>query len=255
MRMRKVNLLLLGLGLVACSTQERDNMSTGTGAGNGDPYVARRVSGMYMLSTDYRYQETCNYLPEEFVRNLFQLGDKVELAKYSGLDNCELRWGNNKIGFYLESKRPFESIYQSEYYFNKLFQPKANEAADQEEAKPTIFGPQPQGTGAEVPVGEGPTLKQDSARGGDPSAPLSGMTSPVPPLVTPAQDTPTGEAVNGVGDKAIWEPGKKALHILYNNHVFSVVAQMPASPDKLKQGAIGLAKVVVQSLSDDRGVN
>lgn len=158
MKMKHINLLILGLSLIACSTQERDD-----------------------------------------VRNLFQLGDKVEPVKYSGLDNCEMRWGNNKIGFYLESKKPFVSIYQSEYFFNKLFEPNANAAADQEVSKPTIFGPETQGTASEVPVGPAPTFQQDSARGGDPAAPLAGITSPTPPVVAPAQDTPTGESVRKGG--------------------------------------------------------
>ena len=145
MTMRQLNVLLLGLGLVACSTQSRDNMDTGSAAGLGDDRLARRVTGVYLLSTDYHYQEPCNYLPEEFVRNLFQLGEKVELEKYSDPDCCELRWGSNKIGFHMESNKPFESVYQSEYHFNKLFEPQANKATDQNDTpKPTLFGPDPE---------------------------------------------------------------------------------------------------------------
>ncbi len=62
---------LLGLCLAACSTQDRDNMDSANAAGTGDATLARRVSGARLLSTDYHYQERCNYLPEEFVRNLF----------------------------------------------------------------------------------------------------------------------------------------------------------------------------------------
>ncbi|GAB4023356.1 hypothetical protein [Spirosoma koreense] len=247
--------VLLGLSVLACSTQERDNMDNGTAAGLGDDYVARRVSGVWLLSTDYHYQEPCNYLPEEFVRNLFQLGDKVELERSSELKSCELRWEGHKIGFYLESEKPFESVYQSEYYFNKLFEPKANRQADQNgESKPTLSGPQPQGTGAELPASTTTASpKQDSARGAQPGAPLAGVTSPAPKLVEPAQNTATGEAVDMVGDKAIWEPGKKSLHVLFNNHVFTVAASMPGDPAKLKQGCIGLAKLLIDSINNPRG--
>lgn len=254
--MRQRNVLLVGLsvGLMACSTQDRDNKDTGSAAGLGDASLARRVTGVYLLSTDYHYQEPCNYLPEEFVRNLFQLGETVSLEKYSELHRCELRWGANKIGFYLESNKPFESVYQSEYHFNKLFEPQANQAADQDTTtKPTLFGPDPQGTGAEVSADVTDTSpKQDSARGADPSAPIGGITKPTPPLTAPARNTPTGQAVSGVGDKAIWEPGKKSLHVLFNNHVFSVVARMPGDSAKIRQGAVGLAKRVIHSLNDDR---
>ncbi|GAB4035659.1 hypothetical protein [Spirosoma jeollabukense] len=252
--MKKFNVLILGLGLAACSTQSRDNMDNGSAAGLGDDQLARRVAGVYLLSTDYHYQEPCNYLPEEFVRNLFQLGEKVDLEKYSDPDHCELRWGSNTIGFHLESDKPFESVFQSEYHFNKLFEPQANKAADQNAtAKPTQFGPAPEGSGAEVPATTtDATPAQDSTRGADPSGPLEGITSPTPPLTPPARNTATGLAISGVGDKAIWEPGKKSLHVLFNNHVFSVVARMPGDTAKIRQGAIGLAKLVIHSLNDDR---
>ncbi|GAB3891874.1 hypothetical protein GCM10028825_30890 [Spirosoma agri] len=242
------------MSLVACSTQDRDNMDTGSAAGLGDAHEARRVTGVYLLSTDYHYQEPCNYLPEEFVRNLFQLGETVELEKVSELNSCELRWGSNKIGFHLESEKPFESVYQSEYFFNKLFEPEANKAINQNTAvKPPLSGPITSGTGAEVPASTTTaTAKQDSTRGADPSAPLEGITHPTPPLTATAKDTPTGQAISGVGDKAIWEPGKKSLHVLFNNHVFSVVAQMPGDIATIKQGSISLAKLVIDSISDKR---
>ena len=228
-------------------------MDMGNAAGTGDDHLARRVVGSRMLSTDYHYQERCNYLPEEFVRNLFKLGENVELEKYSHLDSCEFRWGRNRIGFHLESEKPFESTFQSEYFFDKLFQPGVTEAMDRNaSAKPTIFGPDPQGTSSELPASSTTTsAKQDSVRGGDPSAPLEGMTDAAPPSASPARNTITGEAVGGVGDKAIWEPGKKSLHVLYNNHVFSVEAQMSGNPEQLKQGAISLAKIVIYNLTEN----
>ncbi|GAB3035893.1 hypothetical protein [Spirosoma pulveris] len=257
--MKQVKLLFMGLCLAACSTQSRDNLETlnAAGAGDADSKLARRVSGTWLLSTDYRYQERCNYLPEEFVKNLFKLGEDVELEKYSGLNNCELRWGKNKIGFYLESKKPFESTFQSEYHFNKLFEPQANVAQDQtNQPKPTIYGPAPEGTGAEFPATtESTTQQEDSTRGADPSAPLEGITAPSPSIATPAKNTATGEAITEVGDKAIWEPGKKSLHVLYNNHVFSVVVQAPGSMAQARQGAISLAKLITQSLNDPSDAN
>lgn len=251
--MKTIRILFLSGCLLACSAKEREGQETGGAAGLGDDYVARRVTGVWLLSTDYHYQERCNYLPEEFVRDLFHLGDQVELTRYTELNSCELRWGPNKIGFYLESEKPFESVYQSEYYFNKLFEPKANQVADQQAlAKPALSGPAPEGTNAETPASMTTSSQQDSTRGADPNSPIEGITKQVPPLVAPAQNTAAGEAVRDVGDKAIWEPGKKALHVLYNNHVFSVVAQMPGNQANLKQGAIGLAKLVIDSLNENR---
>lgn len=249
----KKTIWLLGLCLASCSMQDRYGRDMGDAAGTGDAYEARRVSGARMLSTDYHYQDRCNYLPEEFVRNLFKLGEAVELEKYSHLDSCEFRWGRNRIGFYLESAKPFESTFQSEYFFDKLFQPGVTEAMDKNaSAKPTIHGPAPQGTNSELPASTTTTSsQQDSARGGDPSAPLEGITDAVPPIASPAQNTATGEAVSEVGDKAIWEPGKKSLHVLHNNHVFSVEAQMPGNPAQLKQGVISLAKIIVYHLNED----
>ncbi|WP_080054465.1 hypothetical protein [Spirosoma aerolatum] len=251
--MQSIRILFLSGCLLACSTQEREGQETGGAAGLGDAYMARRVTGVWLLSTDYHYQERCNYLPEEFVRNLFHLGDEVELTRYTELNSCELRWGPNKIGFYLESEKPFESVYQSEYYFNKLFDPKANQIADQQaRAEPALSGPAPEGTNAETPASTTSSSQQDSTRGADPNSPIEGITKQTPPLVAPVQSPSAGEAVDRVGDKAIWEPGKKSLHVLYNNHVFSVVAQMPGSQAVLKQGSIGLARLVIESVNGNR---
>ncbi|MCK8495070.1 hypothetical protein M0L20_24575 [Spirosoma sp. RP8] len=249
----RLNTLLLTLCLAGCGTQDRYEMDSGYAAGNGENEVAKRVSGTWLLSTDYHYRDRCNYLPEEFVKNLFQLGEDVELTKYTGLNDCELRWGNNRVGFYLESDKPFESTFQSEYYFNKLFQPEANKATAQNNPrKPVLFGQAPQGTNSEVPASLTTTSpEQDSTRGADPSGQIEGMTQAAPPITTPAKNTATGVAVNDVGDKAIWEPAKKRLHVLYNNHVFSVGAQMPGDQAKIKQGCIGLAKLVINSLNDN----
>ncbi|QJD79507.1 hypothetical protein [Spirosoma rhododendri] len=251
--MKRHNLLLLGLLMAACSTENSQTSDVPAAPGWGDDYVARRVSGVYLLSTDYHYQYVCNYLPEAFVKNLFKLGNDVELEKHSRLNSCELRWGSNAIGFYLESEKPFESVYQSEYYFNKRFEPQANPIADQgTKPRPTIYGPAPQGTATGPISSTAASPAQDSARGFDPSGPIEGITEPKPALVAPARNTATGRAVTGVGDKAIWEPGKKALHVLYNNHVFSVVARMSGDTTRLKQGSIGLARRVIDMISDDR---
>ncbi len=255
--MNRQNVLLLGLLVAACSPSTQNDKTSDIPAppGWGDNNVARHVSGVYLLSTDYHYLEPCNYLPEAFVQKLFKLGEEVELEKVSGRNRCELHWGHNTIGFYMESEKPFESVYQSEYAFNKKFDPQANKSPEQgSDPKPTIFGPSPQGTAASGPPtsNTAATPEQDSARGFDPSGPIEGITEPKPALVAPAHNTATGQAVTGVGDKAIWEPGKKALHVLYNNHVFSVVANMPGDTAQLKQGSISLAKLVIDSITYDR---
>jgi len=251
---RNINLIVVWVCLLACTGQERDNQDN-RAAGTGDPYVARRVSGMWLLSTDYHYEDICNFIPEEFVRQQFHLDDKLELAKYSDLNRCEFRWNSNAIGFYMETEKPFESTFKSEYFFDKHFQ---NQSANDSSLAPSpthqqpLSGPDPEGTAAQFAKDTtDPSSKLDSTRGFDPSAPITGMTKPKPPLATPAHNTPTGIAVQGVGDKAVWESKTKTLHVLYINHVFSVRAQMPSNPDQLKQGCILLAKLVMDSLYDN----
>ena len=269
MKRRISYLLMLTLfGLSSCF--QGDNATTtddaNDAAGTGDPDLAREVTGMWLLSTDYNYDERCNYLSEEFVRTLFKLGESPKLVKYDMPNGCEVRWDGQKVGFYFDEGSPYESTFQSEYAFDKRYQPKRVDSLDKamnptpgeksasaDLKNSTYHGPQQEGTGAERPANGFTGSNSDSSPLNDTSKhPSPGITSAATQLATPAKNIPTGVVVNGVGDKAIWEPGKKTLHVLHLNHVLNVTAQMKGDDKTLREGTSGLAKVIISRLFDPK---
>lgn len=254
------SLLLLSLcGLAACGGDQNSTTDAANdAAGTGTNELAREVTGVWRLSTDYNYDERCNYLPVEFVRNLFKVPESATLQKYDLPNGCEVRWGNQKVGFYFEKGSPYESVYQSEYAFDKLFQPQnvaASEAAspDLDTKESNIHGPNPQGTSAERPVeGESSGSGVDASAQNDSSNQLTpNITPAAAQLAAPAQNTSTGIAINGVGDKAIWDSRKRTLHVLHLNHVMHVTAPKTGDEKTMRQGAINLAMVIMGRLNDD----
>lgn len=258
----KTALLLLSLGgFTGCGRDYADNTDgANDAAGTADPYKAREVSGVWLLSTDYNYDERCNYLPVEFVQSLFKLPEGAELEKHDLPKGCEVRWegGKQKVGFYFESNKPYESVFQSEWAFDKLYQPRKVAAMDSATLTPGVklgsyHGPNPEGTGAERPAEGHP----GGAPGADASAANDSSNQPTPNktpaqtrLVDPAQNTATAEAVANVGDKALWEPRKRVLHVLHLNHIINIQAPRSGSLPVARQGAIGLAQYLIGHMFD-----
>lgn len=262
--MKRTRLILLCIlplcGLSACffGDQSTTTDAANDAAGTGDPHEAREVSGVWLLSTDYNYDQRCNYLPVEFVRNLFKLGESVELEKYDMLNGCEVRWGGEKVTFSFEKDSPYESTFQSEYAFDRLFQPQR--VAERDSAALTLgvkegsyHGPNPEGTAAERPesgIRPGGGVGDASADNDSSNHPLPNLTPAMTKLVTPAQNTPTGVALNGVGDKAIWEPRKRTLHVLYLNHIMHVTAPVRMNERVAREGAVNLATAILGRLNN-----
>jgi|GEM_PF-2000231 len=266
-KIRNTSLFLLALcGLTACFQGDHANTTddANDAAGTGDnAELAREVTGVWLLSTDYNYQERCNYLPVEFIQNLFNLNKSVELTKYDIPDGCEIRLNNgDKVGFYFDKKSPFESTFQSEYAFDKKYQPqqidKARTTMDAANVDPaqikqqSYHGPKPEGTGADLPISTvSARTGLDSSAKNNSSDQLSANLTPVGAHLTdPAKNTSVGVAVQNVGDKALWEPDTRTLHVLHINHIFSVVVRLKGDEATAKQGAIDLARVLTSRLFD-----
>jgi hypothetical protein len=212
---------------------------------------------MWLLSTDYNYDERCNYLPVEYIRTLFKLNESVELEKHDLPNGCEVHWSGQKAGFSFEPGSPYESTFQSEYAFDKLFQP--GRMAEREAISETpgvkdgsYHGPNPQGTGVEYPKQGLPGQGVDASEKNDMNnqQPTPGQTAAVTNLVAPMQNTPTGVPVMGVADKAIWDPGKRTLHVLHLNHIMHVMAPKSGNDQTAREGAIALAKAIIGRLQD-----
>lgn len=244
--------------LTACfqGDHARNEDTANDAAGTGDAHEAREVSGMWLLSTDYNYDERCNYLPVEYIRTLFKLNESVALEKYDLPNGCEVRWSGQKAGFSFEPGSPYESTFQSEYAFDKLFQPGRVAELDAISETPGVkdgsyHGPNPQGTGAEYPTQGVPGQGVDaSAKNDSTNQPTPNQTAAATQLAAPAQSTPTGVPIMGVADKAIWEPGKRTLHVLHLNHVMHVMAPAGGNDQTARQGAIALAKLIIGHLDN-----
>lgn len=262
--MKRIPLTFLLVWLLCCMTacfqgdNARNEDDANDAAGTGDAATARRVSGMWLLSTDYNYDQRCNYLPVEYVQSLFKLSEDVKLEKYDLTNGCEVRWDGQKVGLYFEKGSPYESTFQSEYAFDRLYQPRRVAVLDSISERPGVkqgsyHGPRPEGTGAERPAeGSSPAGGIDaSAKNDSTNQPTPGKTQAATRLVAPAQNTPTGIAITGVGDKAIWEPAKRTLHVLHLNHILSVSAPMSGSEKTAREGAMAMANTIIGRLFNE----
>lgn len=218
-------------------------------AGTGNPYLAREVVAVRTLTTDAQYLDPCNYLGEEFVMDVFKVAEG-EMKEMSGPDGCTFEWGKNKVALKFGGHRPFESIYAAEYRFDKMYQPRvAGVTTGQmgvEHEKPALSGPDPQGTGANGPAENGVNVKRDQTPGNDTATSVSSAQVAIATKFTePVEDSGQFKAVPGVGDKAVWEPAKKTIHVLYNNHIVNVTVDTKDSPAMQQQRAGSMAKIIL----------
>ncbi len=233
------------LCLVACGSPTTDDANDASGTAS--PYLAREVVGVHLLSTDMRYNETCEYVGEEVIRSTFAIKEDAELMTHDESNGCEYHWGKNHVSIAMTGKRPFESIFKAEYVFDRLLQ--GGGPAD-------IHGDEATGADLHGQASEGETMSKEAeakAKTGqkaanDTATTISGVTNVAAKLTEPAHDTETGEAIAGIGDKAIWEHAKHTLHVLNNNHIMHVTIGT-ADSDKVKiSRAVALAKVAFDRL-------
>lgn len=250
--MTKKSILLSALPLLlfACGRPPQDDANDAAGTGNAG--LAKEVTGVHMLSTDANYDEPCNYLAEEFVTETFKL-EGVTLEKLDQPNGCDFMWGSNKIGLMMGGRKPFPSIYHAEFVFDRLYQPNSKKLAmDQAMAgmkKEPLSGPDTEGTGAELPADNAGSAERDTSTANDTASTISGVTRQAARFVEPATSQMGFIAVNGVGDKAVWEPAKQTMHVLYNNHILNVLVKT-SDPENLKrQRAMTLSKVIMNQMA------
>ena len=260
----KINPLLYTLPVLFLSSCFKGDNATTTdaandAAGTGSPYLAKKVVGVDMLTTDANYDEPCNVLGEEYVRGTFKLGETTEMAELDYPNGCTFEWSGNKVSLAFGGSKPYPSIYHAEYIFNKKYQdgaaPEPEEVAEQGEKAP-LSGPAPEGTGAERPATSPEGTKSadvdaDKTPDNDSSNSVSGITSAAVRLTKPAVSTGQFIAVPGVGDKAVWEPAKGAMHVLYNNHIVNVTVSTKDSPEVRKERALSLAEVLLDKIANN----
>ncbi len=234
------------LCLVACGSPNTDDANDA--AGTASPYLAKEVVGVHSLSTDVRYNETCDYLGEEIINATFMIKEGTELMVHDEPHGCEYHWGKNHVSITMTGERPFASIFKAEYVFNKMLQ--GGGPAD-------THGDEAHGADLHGQASEGETRSKEAEQkaktgekaANDTATTISGVTSVAAKLTEPAHNTETGKAVAGIGDKAIWEPAKHTLHVLNNNHIMHVTIGT-ADSEKVKiSRAVLLAKVAFDRIS------
>ncbi|TAE29800.1 MAG: hypothetical protein EAZ91_11820 [Cytophagales bacterium] len=249
--MTKTSILLAALPalLFACGKPASVNDDANDAAGTGGAGLAREVVGVHMLSNDTNYDSPCNYLAEEFVSGTFNLGGTT-LEKFDRRNGCEFHWDGNKVSFMMQAPKPFPSIYHAEYTFDRLFQPSAagvtsGQSAAGNPQKPSLSGPNSEGTGSEMPATNLGSAKRDTSAANDTASTVSGVTKQASQFSEPVKSEMGFVGIPGIGDKAVWEPAKHTLHVLYNQHIINVVVQTRDNEATKRARAATLANVIL----------
>lgn len=249
--MKKLQLLPLSLLCLACGGPNSGSQADGSSTEQG--VLARTVSGVSMLSADVNYDDPCNYLGEEYVRGTFELGASTKIVEVDMQSGCKFEWDKNKeVVVSFSRNKPFPSVYQAEYEFDRLYQPQ--EFAKHHRVKQAAFtGPDTEDTDAEGPTA-GETGKTaagthfDSTATNDSSRTVARIPASATHLTTPAQSNSIGKAVSGIGDKAIWEESKHTLHVLYLHHIVNVMVNSGTNSKENLDKAKELAAVFLDRL-------
>lgn len=260
MKLNHLLYVLPAFVLTSCSPPDPDDANDA--AGTASPYLAREVVAVWQLSTDQNagYDEPCNLLEEGFIGGMFDLKatDEVEALDYP--NGCRFKWEGGEASIAFGGPRPYPSIYHAEYIFDKNYQPgQTGNVSGQVSAtsqKPALSGPNSQGTGAERPAmdpdgGKSADMDDDSsAVDNDSSSSVSGITPAATQFAKPAIGSSRFAVVEGLGDKAVWEPAKNTMHVLYNNHIVNVRVQTKANELMRQQKAASLANIMLDRFSE-----
>ena len=252
----KIKSLILAFPVLCLACNNPSTPSDPASQAEASPIVAKRVAGVKMLTTDFNYDEPCNILGEEYVRGAFNLEETTKLSEAYGHDGCEFSWeGGNKIVVSFVGDRPFSSVYTAEYMFDKMFQGK----------QPVeVVSPEVDTKEVQTATSEGGATPSDAAvQNLDTSNPKTtadlpdnqpqhgGITAATPPLTAPAIGYGTGKAVRDLGDKAVWDEAKGAMHVLYNNNIINVTVSTKGKPEMREEQAKNLAEVLIEKIAEN----
>jgi hypothetical protein len=250
----KQSIILLAVAVMALtSCQPNTTDDANDAGGTASPYLARSVVGVRMLANDANYEEAGNYLAEEFVRGTFKLGEDTKLEVTSTRKGGVFEWDKNEVVVSFGSTRPYPSIYQAEYIFNKLYQPGVAPQMEAMPEKGALSGPETGGTGAERPAesATGLAAKRDTSSANDSATSVSGVKASAVKLTAPAESVGKFVAYPGLGDKAVWDPANRTLHVLLNNHILNVQVKTADKPAVAQQRAAILANVIFHEVVGD----
>lgn len=233
---------------LACNTAS----SPADPASNMDasPMEARRVAGVYALTSDLNYDEPCNILGEEYVRTTFNIGEATELEEGHQKNGCEFGWAGHKVLVTFGGSKPYASVYHAEAAFDKLYQGKSEKAIGPvTETPPPTTQQTTEGNNPSAIVNNHDNAEQHTTDDNQPKH--GGITAATPPLTEPAVSQGNFEAVPNVGDKAVWDANTGAMHVLYNNHIINVTVETKDKPEIRKEHAQSLVEVLIDKISSN----
>lgn len=249
----KIKSLILAFPVLCLACSSPSSTTDPANQMDASPIMAKQVAGVTALSTDANYDEPCNLLGEEYIRQTFNLEETTKLEESIGHSGCGFEWAGNKVTVSFGGKRPYSSTYLAEYSFDKQFQGKPAiamtepvEAANDS----TTSGPETEGTNAETSAKT--TVPEETKHTTADNHPQhAGVTSAAPALTGHAVSTGHFEAVSNVGDKAVWDASTGAMHVLYNNHIINVTVESKDKAEVKKERAQSLAEVLIDKIAEN----
>lgn len=246
----KINPLILAFPILCFACNTESSPQDPASHMDASPSVAKKVVAANMLSTDYNYDEPCNILGEEYIRGLYNVAETTELQAILAKNGCSFAWDGNKVTLTFGGVRPYQSIYNAEYAFDKAYQGEKSEPLQTPvgatEAD-VISGPQEQGTASEAPIpSETPQPVLD-----DKHPDHAGVSAAAPSLTAPPVSIGHFEAVPGIGDKAVWNPETGTMHVLYINHIINVTVNTKEKSEAKIERAKTLADVLIEKIADN----
>ncbi|MFC5408228.1 hypothetical protein ACFPMF_02830 [Larkinella bovis] len=231
--------------------------SGNTGGVEGERRVeglGRQVSGTRLMSEQYLYASPCAYIPEGSLASMVGLQEGTALTWNESDHACEVFLDNKKIvSLSLTNRRPFESVFHADYYFNRLYQPEALESRGK---RLPYTGPEPEGVGAEGPtegVGDGSPASNDAVAGA-PTDSLQAHAEPggvIAQLKDNEERKTTSPSIRGVGEKAVWDARTRTLHVLNLQHVFHIMVNQSSSAETDSMRATKLASLLIRQVDEE----
>ena len=247
----KINSLILAFPVLCLACNNPGSPTDPASQMDASPIVAKQVAGVRMLTADFNYEEPCTILGEEYIRSTFKLKETTKLEEADGHDGCSFAWEGNKVIVSFGGEKPFASVFTAEYMFDKLYQGKHSAVVV---STVTDSSKIQTATSSE---GEAPNAIVNNAAGSmnhtmaDDQPQHGGITAATPPLTKPAVSGPQGKAVADLGDKAIWDESKGAMHVLYNNHIINVLVETKGTPAMREEQAKSLAEVLIDKIAEN----
>jgi len=234
------------LSLLALGCGGPDSGTQGDGSTSEQRENGRYPTGTFLLSQDVKYEKACNDFGEGFIASMFDVEETTKITTVDSQNGCDFNWNNKKqVSLSTTHDKPFQSIYQAEFYFDSLYQP-AVFAQNRRVRHPAYTGPYTEDTQSEGPT-EGMTNHKTQGRGQDSSA----VNDTAYTVARNTVNSAAGRAIEGVGDKAIWDDKSRTLHVLYLHHVIHIMVNHGPTPAEDLGHARQLALVWMDKMSKE----